>query len=75
MKCIEILGLLYTSIIHFLIDVVHLDLYDNLFMPKNLQKAHQKLDSIIEKIYTKHNFTNDNERIAFLIKLYHENIN
>ncbi|MBM6184269.1 class I SAM-dependent DNA methyltransferase [Staphylococcus epidermidis] len=46
------------------------DLYDKLFMPIELQNAHKKLDNAIEYLYRKEPFRDDNDRLAFLIKLY-----
>jgi hypothetical protein len=45
------------------------DLYEPLAMPKELVKAHQKLDKAVEKAYGKE-FTNDADRVAHLFYLY-----
>lgn len=46
------------------------DIYDELFMPIELQKAHKRLDKAIEHAYKKGGFKDDNDRLAFLIRLY-----
>ena len=46
------------------------DLYDKLFMPIELQNAHKKLDKAIEETYRKEPFKDNNDRLAFLIRLY-----
>lgn len=51
------------------------NLYDPLFMPNDLLKAHQKLDSVIEKAYRNKQFKNDIERLSFLFDLYEKEIN
>jgi len=45
------------------------DLYDPLAMPKELLKAHQKLDKAVEAAYGR-TFTDDSQRVAFLFELY-----
>jgi hypothetical protein len=45
------------------------DLYDPLFMPPSLAKAHQRLDKAIERAYGRA-FANDVERVAYLFELY-----
>jgi hypothetical protein len=45
------------------------DLYDLLSMPKELLKAHQKLDKAVETAYGR-NFDNDSQRVAYLFELY-----
>jgi len=45
------------------------DLYDPLAMPKDLLKAHQKLDKAVESAYGR-TFDNDSERVAYLFELY-----
>ncbi len=45
------------------------DLYDPLAMPKELLKAHQKLDKAVETAYGR-TFDNDSERVAYLFELY-----
>ena len=44
-------------------------LYDPLTMPKDLLKAHQKLDKLVEKAYGR-DFANDGERVAYLFERY-----
>lgn len=46
------------------------DIYDELFMPIELQKAHKRLDKAIENAYKKDGFKDDNDRLSFLIRLY-----
>ncbi len=46
------------------------DLYDPLAMPTDLRKAHQKLDTAVEKSYRKEPFSSDNVRISFLFQRY-----
>lgn len=48
------------------------DLYGSLSMPPNLLKAHKTLDKIVDATYTKQQFSNEAERIAFLFKLYEQ---
>lgn len=50
------------------------ELYDPLSMPPELVKAHRKLDSAVESAYGKH-FGTDEERAAFLMKMYGELVN
>lgn len=45
------------------------DLYDQLAMPVDLLKAHQKLDKLVDKAYGK-NFKTDEERVAYLFEMY-----
>lgn len=46
------------------------DLYDPDKMPDDLRLAHQELDEVVEHIYRKKPFTNDEERLAHLFDLY-----
>jgi hypothetical protein len=46
------------------------DLYDADAMPKNLQKAHEANDEILERIYIGRRFRNDTERLEKLFELY-----
>ncbi len=46
------------------------DLYDPLTMPWDLVKAHQKLDTAVDKLYRPTPFTNDRDRIEHLFELY-----
>lgn len=48
------------------------ELYSPNLMPSELNNAHVKLDAIVDKIYQKRNFENDEERLALLLKLYQE---
>ena len=45
------------------------DLYDPLYMPPDLLKAHQHLDALVDKAYGR-KFANDAERVAHLFDLY-----
>ena len=47
------------------------DLYNPLTMPKELLKAHQKLDKAVEAAYGK-SFNTDSERVTHLFGLYQE---
>lgn len=46
------------------------ELYDPDKMPANLRAAHHELDMIVESCYRKEAFTNDEERLEHLFKLY-----
>ena len=46
------------------------DLYDPEKMPKNLRKAHDNNDEIIERIYIGRRFKNNTERLEKLFELY-----
>lgn len=46
------------------------DLYDPLYMPAALLKAHQSLDRAVEKAYRGKKFTSDRERVEHLFDLY-----
>ena len=52
------------------------DLYDPLSMPPALVKAHQKLDTAVDKAYEfgggRKSYKNDAERVAFLFELYQQ---
>lgn len=48
------------------------DLYGPLTMPPVLTKAHQKLDAAVDAAYTKHKFSGDHDRVAFLFTLYQQ---
>lgn len=43
-------------------------------MPKNLLKAHQELDKLVDKAYRKQPFQSEMERIQFLFALYQKYI-
>lgn len=45
-------------------------LYNPDKMPMGLRKAHEKLDMIIDKCYSKHTFNSDEERLECLFDLY-----
>jgi hypothetical protein len=45
------------------------DLYDPLTMPKELLKAHQKLDKAVETVYGR-TFDSDSQRVAYLFEQY-----
>ena len=45
-------------------------LYDRLFMPYELVKAHRALDRAVDKCYRPQKFNFDEERVAFLFELY-----
>ena len=45
-------------------------LYNRETMPVSLQKAHQKLDSVVDKLYRKAKFNTDMERIEHLLTMY-----
>jgi len=46
------------------------DLYDPLTMPKNLLDAHVNLDKTVDVTFRKKKFSDEEERIAFLLKRY-----
>ena len=46
------------------------DLYDPLYMPPDLLKAHQNLDRATDRCYRSQPFTNERQRIQFLFQLY-----
>ncbi len=46
------------------------ELYDPLLMPKDLLKAHKTLDKLIDHLYNKNGFENDEERLDILFNLY-----
>ena len=50
------------------------DLYDPLFMPTELVKAHDNLDKAVEKAYGK-TFNSDSDRVAHLFELYDKKVN
>jgi hypothetical protein len=45
-------------------------LYDPLFMPPELLKAHKRLDRAVERCYRPEPFASDRERVEFLFALY-----
>ncbi|MFO7862384.1 MAG: type IIL restriction-modification enzyme MmeI, partial [Salinivirgaceae bacterium] len=50
------------------------ELYDPDKMPEGLREAHRQNDSIIEKCYRSTPFKSDEERLAYLFKLYEKMI-
>jgi len=46
------------------------DLYDPLFMPPDLVKAHAALDRAVDRCYRSAPFANDRQRVEFLFELY-----
>lgn len=46
------------------------DLYDPLYMPAPLLKAHQNLDRAVDRCYRKEKFDTERERVEFLFGLY-----
>ena len=46
------------------------ELYDPLLMPKDLLKAHNTLDKLIDHLYNKNGFKNDDKRLDMLFNLY-----
>lgn len=46
------------------------DLYDPLYMPKELLKAHNKLDKAVDKCYRGKKFNTELERLEFLFEMY-----
>lgn len=47
------------------------DIYDPLYMPKDLRTIHIKIDQVVDSIYKKSGFSSDNERLQCLLNLYH----
>ena len=45
-------------------------MYDPNKMPKNLKEAHHLNDLAVEKCYRRTPFSNDNERLEYLLSLY-----
>ena len=48
-------------------------LYDPISMPPKLAKAHQNLDTAVDRAYGK-KFDNDSERMKFLFELYEKEV-
>jgi hypothetical protein len=48
------------------------DLYDPLYMPAPLLKAHQALDRAVDRCYRKKPFQTERERVEFLFQLYEQ---
>lgn len=53
-------------------DQSYADLYDPLTMPKDLLRAHHKLDREVDKAYREEPFKDDGDRMSFLFGLYKE---
>ena len=45
-------------------------MYDPKKMPEDLRKAHANLDKAVEQCYRSTPFDSDEERLAFLLKMY-----
>ena len=45
-------------------------LYDPLFMPEDLRKAHERLDQTVDRLYRSKPFKDDHERLVFLLEEY-----
>ncbi len=48
------------------------DLYDPLYMPGDLLKAHKALDRAVDRCYRSKKFESERERVEFLFQLYEE---
>jgi hypothetical protein len=48
------------------------DLYDPDNMPKDLLRAHERSDEVLERIYIGRRFRNDTERLEKLFELYNK---
>ena len=48
------------------------DLYDPLYMPGDLLKAHQQLDRAVDRCYRAAPFTSERERVEYLFQLYEQ---
>ena len=48
------------------------DLYDPLTMPKDLRKAHQANDRVVDAAYGQRKFATESERVGFLFGLYEQ---
>jgi len=48
------------------------DLYDPLYMPAPLLKAHQALDKAVDRCYRKEKFANERDRVEYLFQLYEQ---
>ena len=51
------------------------ELYDPETMPQDLRDAHHQLDLIVDSCYRDRPFTDENERLEWLLKLYDKTIN
>lgn len=45
-------------------------MYDPSKMPDDLRLAHKELDEVVDKVYRKRPFENDEERLAYLFDLH-----
>lgn len=48
------------------------DMYDPDKMPNDLREAHEENDHLVDQLYRKGGFTNDNDRLAMLFSLYEQ---
>ena len=48
------------------------DLYDPIYMPPALVKAHQALDKAVDRCYRPQPFTSERNRIEYLFELYEQ---
>jgi hypothetical protein len=48
------------------------DLYDPVTMPPALAKAHESLDSAVDRCYRKDPFPSDSQRVEYLFALYEQ---
>lgn len=48
------------------------DLYDPVYMPERLLKAHKALDRAVDSCYGRRGFSSDRERVEFLFQLYEQ---
>ena len=46
------------------------DLYDPLYMPDTLLKAHQALDKAVDRCYSSRRYESERERVEYLFDLY-----
>lgn len=50
------------------------DLYDPTLMKTDLRKAHQALDSAVDKLYRPAAFAGDRDRVEYLFSLYEKDV-
>ena len=50
------------------------ELYDPEKMPRNLKEAHEVVDGLVDKLYSKHEFEDDEARLSTLFAMYEEAI-
>ncbi|WP_345001413.1 type IIL restriction-modification enzyme MmeI, partial [Agromyces bauzanensis] len=48
------------------------ELYDPDLMPDDLRLAHQELDELVDAVYRKRSFDNDEERLSYLFGMYEQ---